>query len=126
MSQGFDYRVVDATIASGAALSGSVQVQDVARPSALRALVGIQMPDGWTTASLTFDVSLDGSTFVPLYWDGSEYEIVAAGGAAASSGVALEPSVFAGWAFVKVRSGTSGTPVNQGAERVLKLVLRGV
>jgi hypothetical protein len=91
-----------------------------------RQLVAIQMPAAWTAASLTFAVSFDGTTFVPLHWDGAEYTVTAAGGAAASLGVSLEPSAFAGWRFVRVRSGTSGTPVNQGAERTLKALTRAV
>lgn len=108
-----------ATIASGASLSDAIHLDE-------RQLVGIQMPAAWTAASLTFAVSADGVTFVPLYWDGAEYTIAAAGGAAASLGVSLEPSAFAGWPFVKVRSGTSGTPVNQGAERTLVVLTRAV
>lgn len=122
----FEYRVESVTIASGASLSDAIQVQDVDRPSALRAVVAVQMPASWTTGSVTFAVSADGSTYVPLYWDGSEYEVVAAGGAAASLGFSVEPAVFAGWPFVKVRSGTSGTPVNQAGDRVLSVVVRGV
>ena len=110
-----------AVIANGAALSGALDLDGGAR-----SLVGLQLPAAWTAASLTFAVSFDGTTFVPLYWDGAEYTIAAAGGAAASLGVSLEPSAFAGWPFVKVRSGTAGTPVNQGAERTIQAVTRAV
>ena len=119
----FDYQATPQTavIASGASLTGSIDL-DAGR----RTLIGIQMPAAWTTASLTFVVSHDNTTFVPLYWDGAEYTILAAGGAAASLGVSLEPSAFAGWPFVKVRSGTSGTAVNQGAARTLVVLTRAV
>lgn len=30
-------------------------------------LAGIQIPSAWTTANVTFEVSADGTTFVPLY-----------------------------------------------------------
>jgi hypothetical protein len=112
--------VQDVVIDSGASLSSVILVDSA------RALLALQMPAAWTAASLTFAVSFDGTTFVPLYWDGEEYTILAAGGAAASLGVSLEPSAFAGWPFVRVRSGTSGTPVNQGAERTLKALTRAV
>lgn len=119
----FDYQATPqrAVIASGASLSGTIDL-DAGR----RTLIGIQMPGTWTAASLTFAVSHDGTTFVPLYWDGGEYTIAAAGGAAASLGVSLDPSAFAGWPFVRVRSGTAGSPVNQGAERTLQVLTRAV
>lgn len=110
-----------AVIANGASLSGTIDLG-----AGERQLVGIQMPAAWTAASLTFAVSHDGVTFVPLYWDGAEYTIAAAGGAAASLGVSLEPSAFAGWPFVKVRSGTAASAVNQGAERTLVVLTRAV
>lgn len=109
------------TIANGASLSGALALNPGSRQ-----LVGLQMPAAWTAASLTFAVSHDGVTFVPLYWDGAEYTIAAAGGAAASRGVSLEPSAFAGWPYVRVRSGTAGSPVNQGAERTLQVLTRAV
>ena len=112
---------VNVVIANGASLSATV-----ALGSGVRQLVGIQMPAAWTAASLTFAVSSDDATFVPLYWDGSEYTVAAAGGAAASLGVSLEPSAFASWPFVRIRSGTVGTPVNQGAERTLVVLTRAV
>lgn len=108
------------TIASGASLSGALELPD------LRTIIALQMPSTWTTASLTFEVSSDGVTYVPLYYNGAEFEVTAAGGATASAGVTIEPVVFAGWPFVKVRSGTSGTPVNQAAERVLTVLIRAV
>ncbi len=112
----------DVVIANGESLSAVVPL-DV---RGARQLVGLQMPAAWDAASLTFAVSFDGTTFVPLYWDGAEYTVAAAGGAAASLGVSLEPSAFAGWPFVRVRSGVAATPVNQGAERTLKALTRTV
>jgi hypothetical protein len=115
--------VADAVvIANGESLSDAVALGT----DGARQLVGLQMPGTWTAASLTFAVSFDGTTYVPLYWDGAEYTIAAAGGAAASLGVSLEPSAFAGWAFVKVRSGTAASAVNQTAERTLQAVTRVV
>lgn len=108
-------------IASGAALSGAINLQ-----GGLRQLVALQMPATWATADLTFDVSADGTTYGPLYWNGAEFTVEAAGGAVASAAISLDPAVFAGWPFVKVRSGTSGTPVNQGADRVVTALTREV
>lgn len=104
------------TIASGASLSDALELPD------LRTIIAIQMPSSWTAADITFEVSYDGTTYVPLYWDGSEFTA----SAAASYGLSLEPAVLAGWPFVKLRSGTSGTPVNQAAERELTVLIRSV
>lgn len=111
----------DAVIANGESLSDAVELGE-----GNQQLVGIQLPSTWTDASLTFAVSPNGTTYTPLYWNGAEYTIEAAGGAAASSAVSLEPSAFAGWPYVKIRSGTSGVAVNQGAERTLLCVTREV
>ena len=110
------------TIASGEAVSGLVSTRGEYDPPATYQVIGLQFPSSWTTADVTFSVSADGSTFVPLYWNGNEYTV----GAAASQGVSLEPSALAGWPFVKVRSGTSGSPVNQAAERTVLVVTRRV
>ena len=112
--------VKDVVIAAGASLSFST-------PLAGRfQLVAIQMPAAWDAASLTFAVSHDGTTFVPLHWAGAEYTILAAGGAAASLGVSLDPDAFMGWPVVRVRSGTSAAAVNQAAARTLKVLLRAI
>ena len=116
-----DVRVVTVVIANAASLSGTVDLD-----GGDRQMVGMQMPAAWTAADVTFAVSHDGTTFVPLHWSGAEYTIAAAGGADASLGVSLEPSAFAGWPFVRVRSGTSAAAVNQLAERTLIVLTRAV
>jgi hypothetical protein len=86
-------------------------------------LVGIQSPSAWTAAGLSFSVSADGSTYADLYDDAGN-EVTAT--AAASRGIALDYSTFLGWRCLKVRSGTNGTPVNQGGDRALTLVCRPI
>lgn len=109
------------TIASGASLSDAADLGD-------NYLVGILMPSAWTAAELTFQGSLDNSTFTNLYWDDVDntttgYEVVTTT-AAASRLITLDWRKFAAFRYVKVRSGTAGTPVNQAADRVLTLVVR--
>lgn len=109
------------TIAQGAALSGAVDLYGCS-------LVGIQMPATWTAASLSFDVSIDGTTYTALYTVSSalaatEYAITSP---AASYGISLDPAIFAGWRFLKVRSGTAAATVNQAAARVITLIVRPV
>ena len=100
------------TIANGASLSSSIDLQDYVP-------VRIDMPAAWTAANLTIQVSNDDSTFVNLYKAGVEYTI---SGVSTSQGMAipLQDGVHMG-RYIKVRSGTSGTAVNQGAARTLTI-----
>lgn len=101
-----------ATIASGASLSGAIDL-GTAR------LAGIYMPSSWTTANLTYQASTDGTNWFELYDNaGNEYTTTVAAGEA----VIVPVSDTIGIRYIKIRSGTSGTPVSQGADRVLTLV----
>lgn len=83
-------------------------------------LFGIEMPGVWTTANITFQASADGVEYQNVYDQyGTELVITAA----AARFILVSPSTFAGMRYLKVRSGTTGTPVSQAAERVVKLVL---
>ena len=84
-------------------------------------LVAIQMPATWVAADLTFQVSLDGVNFANLYdIDGNEIVV----SAAASRVIGLtDVERWLSGGKIKIRSGTSGTPVNQTAERKLKLAV---
>lgn len=102
------------TIANGESVSGTIDTKG-------RSLVGVIMPASWTAARLTFQVSLDGSTWNDLYnLYGDEFTSEAA----ASRFVAMSPYEFLPVRYVRIRSGTSGTPVNQGGARTLKLMTR--
>jgi hypothetical protein len=92
--------VLTVTIANGASLSGAAEIGQ-------GTLVGIQLPT-LTNASLSFQGSHDGVTYV---------EVVDASAAAVAYGVAGVP-------FLKVRSGTSGSPVAQGAARTISLIVK--
>ena len=101
------------TIANGASLSGAVDLGG-------RKLVGIIMPDTWTAAGLTFQGSIDGTNFFNVY-DGSSERTV---NVAASYYSALALSDWVGFRWIKIRSGTAASAVNQAAERVLTLVVQ--
>lgn len=106
-----------ATIANGASLSGIVNCGGLD-------VVGIQMPTGWTAASISFQVSHDGVTFQDVYDDaGAEVTITAAASRYLSLVTALKR--LGGVRFLKVRSGATGAAVNQGAERTIRIVLAG-
>jgi hypothetical protein len=93
-------------------------------------LVGILIPAAWTGAAITFSVSQDGVTYMDM-WNtslGTAVEVTIASGNIPTGGVrflALNLADFIGVNFVKIRSGTSGTPVIQGATRSIGLVLAG-
>jgi hypothetical protein len=106
-------QAITATIANAASLSGIVDL------GATR-LVGIVIPAAWTAANLTFSVSRDGVTFVDLYDNfGAEYTVTVGG---VNRRVLVPYSDFFGVRWLKVRSGTSATPVNQAAQRDLILI----
>jgi hypothetical protein len=105
-----------AAIANGAALSPAV-------PLGEKTLVGIVMPAVWTTAAITFQVSVDDATFNELY-DGAGNAISIT--AAAGQFIPIDPAKWRGVTSVKARSGTSASPVNQGQASVLQLVTRAV
>jgi hypothetical protein len=107
-----------ATIAIGTALSGPV-------PLGALTLVGISMPAVWTTAALTFQVSPDGGTTWQELYDGAGNEVTIAAAAGQFVIPLADPSYFwRGINMVQVRSGTSGSPVNQVAAAVVNLVTR--
>jgi hypothetical protein len=106
---GTAYVQVGGTVATGAATSASAT------------LLAVQLPAAWTAAVLTLQASRDGAVWVDLYDRfGAEVTLQAA----ASRRVLVEPSLVAGVEFLRVRSGTAATPVNQGADRDVVLLFR--
>ena len=102
-----------AVIENGGSLSGAVDLGG-------RKLVAIVMPDTWTAASLTFQASPDGTNYFNVYDDPTERKLTVA----ASYYSALNIADWVGFRWLKFRSGTAGTPVNQAAERTLTLVIQ--
>ena len=112
-----DRNVHTLEIASGASLSGAIDIKNTK-------YLGLIMPAAWTTAGLSFMVATtENGTYYDLYDDAGS-EVVAS----ASAGVALSFDMIAvslaPWSFMKIRSGTTGTPVAQGAKRTLYLATK--
>ncbi len=104
------------TIANGASLSGGVDLGGMA-------VARIVMPAQWTTAVLTVQASADGQTYSDLYDRyGTEYTIQAAAGRA----IVIPVSELCAMRYIKLRSGTSGSAVNQAAERAITVIGRPV
>jgi hypothetical protein len=103
------------TILNGQSVSNSV-------PLDYREWLGFVMPSGWTAAGITFQASIDnGATWVDAY-DENGSEITFTVGASRYV-LFSQPVKFFGSKLVRLRSGTSGTPVNQGADRVIRILL---
>jgi hypothetical protein len=105
--------VQTATIANGASLSDVVEVGE-------GVVVGFLVPT-FTAAVLTFQGSDDGVTFKDLK-DAAAAEVQVA----SSTGDihVAAPAALNSAAFIKVRSGTSAAPVNQGAQRLIKVIIK--
>ena len=103
-------------IANGQSLSGAVNLSGFT-------LIGIDMPASWTAANLTLQASVDNSTWDNVFDSlGTEVTITAA----ASRFILLNPADFVSVRYLRVRSGTSGTPVNQGGARNITLIVRAI
>jgi hypothetical protein len=109
---------IPVTIANGAALSGAVDTRGAT-------IEAIEMPAAWTAADLTFQAAdSETGTFSDVYDAlGGEITVVVA----ASRTVTIQDPFdynMRGLRYVKVRSGTSGTPVNQAGARTLYLICK--
>tara|TARA_R100001086_G_C11664072_1_gene211076 strand:+ start:148 stop:504 length:357 start_codon:yes stop_codon:yes gene_type:complete len=112
------FTTITTTIENSASLSSEISLDSWT-------LEAIIMPAAWTTASLTFQAAeASGGTYGNIYDDGGNETTVAAAvdRYIALTGTDREALGSARW--LKVRSGTSGSAVTQGAERTIRLVLR--
>ena len=104
-----------ATIAASGNLSAAVSIPNG------HELIAIVMPAAWTAAGITFQASPTNGSFANAYdAAGDEIALVVL----ATHFVPIAAGTLNGANFIKVRSGTSGTPVAQAAERVLTLITR--
>jgi hypothetical protein len=118
MSYGRDRVLIPVTIAASAALSAEVNV------GPLR-IIGIQMPAAWTAGALTFQAVVSQSGATPVFGevvDPANAAISLATPTAATYMALTTALALLGLGRIKVRSGTSGTPVNQAAQRDFFLV----
>ena len=105
------------TVGAGASLSGS------SASMAGRVLVGVITASTWDAAKMTFQASLDGTNFFDVTYKGTEYEVASV---TAAKFIAVDPEVFYGAKYIKVRSGTSGAPTNQVDATIVTLVTRPI
>jgi len=112
------FRRKTVTIANGGNLSTAADCNGLF-------LTGLSMPSAWTAANITFSVSAnDGASFQNLYeTDGTEMLWTVT----VDNTYMMLPSrsLIGGITNIRVRSGTSATPVNQAAERTIILFFGG-
>jgi len=115
-------QTLSCTILSGASLSDVAQPAYAPAASLGHMLVyGIVMPDTWTAANLTFQISADGTNYTNVYdANGAEVTI----NADASRFILIPPALCLSGGFIKVRSGSAAAAINQGGDRVIKLLAR--
>jgi hypothetical protein len=119
-----------AIITTGTALSAAINLdtaagvpenmQSISQRVGMR-LGGIIMPPAWTAASLSFQISADGVTFADLR-DRFDTEITAT--VTANNAYLFDLVDWVTFPWLRIRSGTAVTPVNQVASRTLTLLLR--
>lgn len=87
-------------------------------------LLAIECPAGLTATALTFRAGSTAATMRNCHDSaGTEINIPVA----ANRFVAVDPAVFAGFPFLQVRGGTSGSPTNQATNDVdLVLIVHGL
>lgn len=103
-------------------IAASGSVSDAAGLGGDYVLVAIEMPDGWTAAALTFQADQAGNGGWKNVYD--QYGNEASFAADANRLIPAYPLEWAGINLLRVRSGTSGTPVAQAAERKITLWVR--
>lgn len=104
-----------ATVAASQSVSTPVHLNNAA-------LVGLYVPLGWTAADITFQVSRDGTNWSNVRdAEGTEVSLA---GFSAGDYVALPAGAFHGVEYMRLRSGTSGSPVAQSGEGTLYAVIR--
>ena len=109
--------VHEVTIANGASQSDEIDLGSAR-------LAAIFMPAAWTAADITLMASHEsGGVFLAVFGDDGTEEVLTV---STTRVVAIDDAagVLASLRFIKLRSGTVGTPVNQGAERTLYLITK--
>ena len=86
--------------------------------------VGLILPTGWETATLTFQGGPSATTVADIYDSGVERSIASAQ-AVPGRLIVLSLNDWLCTNFLVIRSGTSASPVNQTARRDITVILAG-
>jgi hypothetical protein len=88
--------------------------------------LAIQTPSSWTTATLTFQgCGEQGGTYADIYTDFPLAELVLPGTISALQAISIESflATLKNFSYIKIRSGTSSTPVVQAVTRTINIYL---
>lgn len=105
MADLYGTKKIVASIASGGTTSQAIGLPGLT-------LLGIQTPAALTGTALTFQVSHDGNTWVPLYDDAATPAEISLT-VTTSRAYSLDPSKFAAWEWIKVVSGSAEAAARQ-------------
>lgn len=104
-----------ATIASGGTVSNAC---DLGTLAAGQGLAGFVIPASFTGTAITFQVSVDDSTYQALYNSNTQLSITVAQGRSYGFNADTRALLF-GWRYVKLVSGSA-----EGGSRDIKLLVR--
>ena len=118
IANGMERAVTTLTIPAAASVSEAM-------PLGTRSLLGFVTPAAWTTAQLTLEVSLNGITWFNAFDSfAAQVGVYTNIPVATPTAYSIDNAALLPWLWVRLRSGTSATPVNQAANRVFQVVTR--
>lgn len=100
------------TILSGDSVSDSVDLVS-------ELVNSFQMPSSWTAATVSLEVSNDNTNWVSTVFDYTNIQAGVYISAVAGAAYAIDVVTFAGFRYIRFRSGTAASPVAQGADRTI-------
>ncbi len=107
-----------ATIASGASVTSAIDLSSTA-------LTGFIMPAAWTTAALNVEVSHNNADWATSgVFDSSGLSVLSIAAPVAGAAYAVNLPAMLPWRYIRLRSGTFASAVNQGADRVFTVITR--
>lgn len=113
-------RKITATIANGTALSDVLDMDT-------EFLAGMIVHAAWTAAAITFQGSTDGANFFNVYDEGGTEVSIASASVVADRFISFSDTFMhklRACQYLKLRSGTAATPVNQLAARTISVIGR--
>jgi len=108
---------VTATIAAAGSVTPSIDLTSTA-------LLGFITSAAWTPAALNIEVSVDNTTWVTSVIGSDSTAAGSWSSITANTAYSLDPTSFLPYRYIRFRSGTSATPVNQAAARVFTVITR--
>lgn len=109
--------LLTATIASGESVTAAIDLGNTS-------LVGFVAPAAWTTAALNIGVSVDGTNWATAALDSFGSAVSSWSSVTAGAAYSVDPAAMLPWRYIRFRSGTQASPVNQSAARTFTVITR--